>query len=547
MIGADSITVSALPADGRAWRIDWVGNLAFPNRVIRRKQPSVLLHLSLVRADPYSAGELLSASATNVQHQRKCWVSVGSIGLFRVGDIWRNGRLETCPEYQQETFQDLVINSSTTTIVKAGLSLNDDDFILPLEEHPWHRENTQSYCLAVELPDNRRMIIPCYELIRFYFGSSGNLLSQLFQPPLSRDRLYVNHRFNRSTKHLQISLAQRVSGFSAADIGRVACDPIAWRAAVLAGTSSLKASVTGQLIYPQAVFPFEGVTTLVASGKWLSHGGRPNVTFIVYRLRSCSHPFPFQSLRYEIATAGTFRGAAKKFGNEPAGLKPGRFRGAPDTPDGKLIEQDASGKLSSKAKSYREDRRFPDLIGKPVLKVKALRGDDKLADSKSSQPIAEFAVGEPGSASRIRPVDLVLAHKAAQQQKKPIPVFLRALVEYLSNLKDEQVNLLTVSEEDGWTIPIPLVGDEDGVIDLLAFQIQGESSMRLKRIAFFEVGNVKGKMMIAAIETVFDDCLPSYAVQLLQDSQDVSEEIFRSMIRSMLLMEYSQFKKKNCL
>jgi hypothetical protein len=540
---ADSLTVRALPADGRAWRIDWVGNLAFPNRAIRRTQPSVLLHFSRVRDDSYSPEDLLSPTSTNVQYQRKCWVSVGSLGLFRIGDIWRNGKREASPDYQTEIFPDLVISSSTTIIVKAGLSLNGDDFLLPLDEHPWHRENTQSYCLAVDLPDDRRMIIPCYELIRFYFGSSGNFLSQLFQPPLNRNRLYDSHRFNQVTKHLQISLASKLSGSSAADIGRIARDPIAWRAAALVGTSSLKASVTGQPIYPQALFPFEGITTLTASGKWLSHGGRPNATFIVFSLRSCSHSFPFQSLRYETAMAGMLQSHERARNNESAGSNSGRFRGASDTPDGNLVEQDASSKLSPKAKSYQVDERFPDLIGKSILKAKMLKDSEgKLVGASSSQPISKFAVGDPGSVSRIRPVDLILARQAAQRKIMPIPAFLRPLVKYLGDLKDERVKLLTASEEDGWTIPVPLVGDEDGVIDLLTFQIQGEGSLRLKRIAFFEVSNVKGKMLVVAVETICDDCMPRYAV--LREEVNVTEEdAFRRMVRFLLFLENAKYNK----
>ncbi|MDB5992610.1 MAG: hypothetical protein JWQ10_4013 [Herbaspirillum sp.] len=143
MAETDSLVVGALPKDGHAWRIDWFGNLAFPNRMIRRTQTSMLLHFSRVRDDPYDPAALLSASSTNSHYQRKAWVSIGSLGLFRVGDIWRNGRLEARPDYQLETFDDLLIEKNTTSIVKAGLSPDGDRFLLPLEEHPWHRNNTQ--------------------------------------------------------------------------------------------------------------------------------------------------------------------------------------------------------------------------------------------------------------------------------------------------------------------------------------------------------------------------------------------------------------------
>ena len=81
-----------------------------------------------------------------------------------------------------------------------------------------------------------------------------------------------------------------MSGASAADIGRLHLDPSAWRAAAHVGASILKASLTNQTIYPQAFFPFEGKTELVAAGKWLSFADQPKATLLVYNLRSCSHP-----------------------------------------------------------------------------------------------------------------------------------------------------------------------------------------------------------------------------------------------------------------
>lgn len=452
--GTDSLTVSALPADGRAWRIDWVGNLAFPNRMIRRMQPSVLLHFSPLRDDPYDSTDLLSAAATNAHYQRKCWVSVGSLGLFRVGDIWRNGRIESRPDYQLETFPELVVDSSTTTIVKAGLSPQENGFLLPLEEHPWHRQNTQSYCLAVNLPDNRKMIIPCYELIRFYFGSSSSLLIQFFQPPLKHDRLYTDHKFDNSTKHLQISLAPKISGYSAADIGRIACDPVAKRAAAIIGTSSLKASVTGQPIYPQAFFPFEGTTTLTASGKWLSFGDKENATFLVYSLRSCSHPFPFKSLRYETSGSQQSIGVEREHGNGTPESQLRRFRGASEASEQNLVEQDASSKFVPKARKIKENVRFPDLLKKPIWKNRPLNAEEfeGAASKSAAEPIDDMAVGEPGSIRRVRPVDLVVAYQAAQQAKVPMPAFLKSIVEHLKNLQSTRIDLLTASKEDGWTI-----------------------------------------------------------------------------------------------
>lgn len=267
----DLPSISALPQDGKSWRIDWFGDLAFPNRSIRRTQPSLLVHLSRVLNTSFreDSSVLLSPVSTSpAKFQRKVWISAGTLPLLRIGDIWRDGKLEVSPDYQLETFTDLRIDDTTVSLIKAGLNLDEQGFLLPMSEHPWHMQCTHSYCVMVNLPENRRLIIPCIELIRFYFGSSSNLITKLFLPPLERKALYSDSLFDKGTGRLTLQLAEKISGASAADLGRLHLDPVAWRAALHVGTSALKASLVNEQVYPQAFFPFEGETTLVAAGKW---------------------------------------------------------------------------------------------------------------------------------------------------------------------------------------------------------------------------------------------------------------------------------------
>jgi hypothetical protein len=75
-------TISAFPKDEKNWRIDWFGEIAFPNRLIRRKQPSVLVHLSRIISDRYEEDPtvLLSPESTSpARFQRKIWISVGTL------------------------------------------------------------------------------------------------------------------------------------------------------------------------------------------------------------------------------------------------------------------------------------------------------------------------------------------------------------------------------------------------------------------------------------------------------------------------------------
>lgn len=497
----DLPSISALPQDGGLWRLDWFGDLAFPNRAIRRTQPSLLLHLSRVlcggfRDDP---SVLLSPDSTSpARFQRKVWVSSGTLPLLRIGDLWRNGRLEAQPDYELECFDDLLIDDTSVTLVKAGLNLAEQGFLLPLSEHPWHVQCTHSYCVMVSLPGNRRLIIPCIELIRFYFGSSSSLITKLFSPPLERKALYSNAQFDKRAGRLTLELAERVPGSSAADLGRLHLEPLAWRVALHVGTSALKASLANQQVYPQAFFPFEGLTDLVAAGKWLSFGGAGRATFIVYNLRSCSHPFPFRSLQYKVNDA--HRRAMLVGGAGPAAEGQSQRRaGASDPPSQPIVEQDASNRLSSRTKEVHAEPRFPDLRRKPIWKNKTpLTSEASLVSGSTAAPVEESSLGLTGSEQRIRPVDLAIALASANMQ---VPGFLRDVVTYLSKLNGVEVELLPASDEDGWSVPITGLSDEDGEINLRLFVYGSAEILRLRRASIFAIKCGSEHLSVAVIES----------------------------------------------
>jgi hypothetical protein len=496
-------SIFAFPKDGNSWRIDWFGDIAFPNRLLRRTQPSVLVHLSRVldvsfRENPTA---LLSPESTFASKQRKVWISVGTLPLLGIGDIWRDGQLEMRPDYELEHFPDLEINAETTILIKAGLKLEEKSFVLPLAEHPWHMQCTQSYCLMVELPRNRRLIIPSMELIRFYFGSSSNLLTKLFLPPLNRNALYSKPHFNKATGHLTLQLAAGISGASAADVGRLHMDPVAWRSVVHVGASLLKASISGQGAYPQAYFPFEGRTDLIATGKWLSFDQEPRATFIVYGLRSCLHPFPFRSLRYGIkdrrSPSSSGKGAVLGESQVRNILKP-----AGNSPRQQLVEEDASSKLMRQEQPVWAAVRFPDLTTKTVWKDRILSAPSAQTSfaGTSANSVQHAAIGDPGSERRVRPIDLRARTKP--DSDFPVPDFLREIVEELKALDGFRVELLTESDEDGWTIPITTLANEDGEIDLSLFVETGTNQLRERRASIFSVVHAQEHVSIVAIESV---------------------------------------------
>jgi hypothetical protein len=477
------ISISSFPNDQFQWRVDWLGDIAFPDRTARRKQSSVFVHLSKVLNTAFAndlEAQLSPSSTSQARFQRKVWVSVGTLPLLRVGDIWRNSALEFQPDYELETFENLQIDRDHTSLIKAGLNIDDKGYyLLPIAEHPWHMQCTQSYCVMVDLPDEKRLIIPCMELIRFYFGSSSSLLSKLFMPALNRQMLYSNSHFNQFSGKLNLDLATDISGASAADIGRLRLDQQAWLAALQIGTSCLAASTTGQQAYPKTFFPFEGQTTLIASGKWLSFGDKPKTTFVVYNLRSCS--FPFKTLRYETNSSRP-KSSARSPHQTHVPPTDGTYkpRGAADAKNQGLVEQDASDTLAPKTKTVRFESKFPDLKKKTIWKNQTLMGESSSLPGSNPKipPVQHASVGEPGSNRRVRPIELVVLQDG---ERKPIPEFLRATITDVSSLTGFDIELLSASEDDGWTVPVTLLSDEDGEIDTRLFLESNDGVQQFRR------------------------------------------------------------------
>jgi hypothetical protein len=194
--------IEKLPKDDRYWRLDWLGEVSYPGTVMLRSQPSVKVYFPPLRVNPENNESLLAPDATELREQLYVWLPIGMLGLLGIGDLWQNEKLISRPPYHRKLFERLNIGPGTCTFINSGLSI-DERFLLPLAVHPWHRQATQSYCVMLQIDEVRRIIIPCLELIRFYFGSSSDLLHRLFTRPIQPEDLWQKLDFDAERGHLQ--------------------------------------------------------------------------------------------------------------------------------------------------------------------------------------------------------------------------------------------------------------------------------------------------------------------------------------------------------
>lgn len=483
------ILLPDLTPDKRSWRLDWFGEVAYPAAHLRYVQPSVRIFLSPLTSELDDHETLNSKDATDLSHQRSIWLPIGSLPLLRVGSIWKEGEMILKPEYQHSTFINLNINPRTTSFIKAGLPL-DDTYLIPLAEHPWHRKATQSYCLCVELPQGKRLLIPCLELIRFYFGSSSNLLGRLFKGPLQEAQLWRTKQLDTASQHLHLELAPYLSGASAADIGRIALDKNAWHSAAGIHSSCVKGTSQQQQAYPYTHFPFCGRTTLMATGRWVSFAGKRDMTFVTYELLSCSHQFPFTSLSYEVDKPSTSR-QKQKGGYPPSQSPTPQMRSTCFSEQVALSQEGDPGRSKTpRAWPTFDKAKFPDLRKKPVWREKlAQASGTSLFVRYADGSLDQVAFGDETNNSNNRCIDLE-EHALPMEiciGETNLPSFVRAGIRVLQKKMIDDTGesaplvLLQMQGQQKAVFSLPLLVDEDGVIDPIVRWTAPDGRQRQRR------------------------------------------------------------------
>ena len=282
------------------------------------------------------------------------------LGVLGIGGIWKNGELVVDPNYCPESLE-LSISKDNTRLIKAGVNDAEQGFIFPFNLHPYHKPHTHSYCVQVLLPDGRSIIVPALELFRFYFGTSSGLISRLLHAPFESNRLWVKAAIDEFGK-ADVDLAQGIAGSSAPDVARIAFDKHALHAAKLFTNSILTSFNSDERVYPKMLFPFMGKTNLHVKGVSLDNN------FLVFRIVSCSHRFPFHSLRYTM-TRRKLTINHNTLEDGAVSLDETASTGKQDPARSALKDKAPDKELAKKQKQIMTQVRFPDLEDKYVVRT----------------------------------------------------------------------------------------------------------------------------------------------------------------------------------
>ena len=417
---------------------------------------------------------------------------ISMLPQLKVGDIWQDGKLFSSPADTQ-TFADLLITSNTVKAIKAGVEL-DGAFLLPFEHHPLHRHHTQSYCLIIKVNQNTQFVIPCTEMIRFYWGSSGFLLQLLFTRPFNEKSFWLSKHFDPDTSHLHLKLADSISSACATDIGRMAMSDFARTCVARVFDSCVKASSTNQSVYPYMGFPFTGKTSLTAHGVWLPSDNTMR-TFVAHRLVSCTHSHPFSSLTYEL---GRFKYQIQQQ-HEAMQASTERRRSSISRNQRKQTQtdEDPGTKKAVKSFSVPPSVRFPDLLRKSVWHKEIQTPGAQMAYiQREDGSLEKVAFGLPEGAGDARALETRNTQKRiAPEKAENLPKFVMQGVKQI----DQQYgpfrlgktrNLIILAGHSSPLFSLPVLIDQYGEISAVTQFTEPNGTHRPRQACFVEIRNI---------------------------------------------------------
>lgn len=405
---ADPVVLDSVRSLGSTpFRIEWFGDVSYGGRSGGR---SPLVNVVLARAHQ---GQWTRSIGGDDGPPIMASIPVAYLRLLRIGDVWVLGQRAGCDSGSiRLTFPDILIDNTTTDVRPVGLPLDETDgdpnYPLVFSEFDAHRGHTGAFCARVRLDDGIVLVVPCMELVRFYFGASGLLLNRLFSGAFATDNLYTSANCHPITGIANLTLAPGLPFPAATTVARIAFDWRAEKAAAWIAKSGVAAAANGERYYPKTTFPFVGSSDLTVDGRWLDAG--LSRVFLVERLLQCTRPFPFKRLYARSATeiAGEQQpNKSKTAAKGKASKRTKNARGHNRT----LLEGYVTRALLPMAIEADDDfeNPFPDLIGKSIHRMvdASVR---QPAQNESNKAASEFAAGATSSSIGGRGTEVMAAH-----------------------------------------------------------------------------------------------------------------------------------------
>ncbi len=334
-----------------------------------------------------------------INEQFMAGIAVGYLPIQFVGKFFRNGQMAPFKDWpipEQITFEIDVSNpASVIECCLPDIQIdNKADFISPLFKSFANLAalkklngtllSTTSENIKI-IPAHQTVVIHELELIRFYLTNSSHSCKNIFTGAFSDENIetrVVNTIHEPVTFDANIGSGRFVyrhgyKGKDAPILGRILFEP---DALALNGAQRISAKIVADQInsdsrmigYPRTLFPFKGKTQLTLSGRRIKTIN--GFIFLVYRIHSCSAPFPYKSLSYcdEIAPGGAHapNDAPVAFKNQKTSDKGPAHDDTHDSAIGESTSSERPSAASTQLQIELSSRNYLGLADVPIVKEK---------------------------------------------------------------------------------------------------------------------------------------------------------------------------------
>lgn len=363
-------------------------------------------------------------------------VPAAFVRAMRLGDVWHGPNLVATSSAPLIQLKGLQISGEAGNVSPIGKPLDGAHGEYPLDFRSFsdHSGHTGAFAVRERLADGRWMVVPCWEVLRFYFGASGALVSRLLSGPIVARTLYKSIRHDQKSDTHWLDLAPGLHATAAATVARIALDPRAASAARWISNSGVAASINKQAYHPKTNFPFSGNTDLTVQGRWFNQGTQ-SVLF-VERIVSCGSPFPFRNLHYSVLprTGASVRGRFRS--SSPLSNMRGGFRA--EVREAPLQSRD------SVAMIYLPEViavAFPDLLEKVFKRVRPRVENMRASRSDKSDSAEVMADGSEVAAEEGFPQVELASQDEAREDDVIAPEAIDVLRSAIEILRGENFNV----------------------------------------------------------------------------------------------------------
>lgn len=298
----------SFPNSNTFWKVISFGEITINPNI--KSEPQIEVFVVPYRWAKLS-NDLNSSGAFNHEMVTSFKIGIGQFTNLPLGSILKDKKnLIQIPNYTKKSIT-LNVDKNGLEIIKASSkhAIKEQSIGYFVEKYYKIPEGTENarFLLSQSAKDDDEenpisVIFPCYELLRYYWGTSSDIIKQIVCGGLEigQNQLYnpdSSMCYLDENEVAYLRLRKNRLNDDALTIARIPYDKNVYIDTQNIYDSMICHANNGEGGFPLCYFPFQGETTLTVRGKKIKSGDK--WFFLVYMIESCTGKYPFKLLKFD--------------------------------------------------------------------------------------------------------------------------------------------------------------------------------------------------------------------------------------------------------